>query len=437
MRVPNFICRLLSLQEAFNKRIVAEASHRASTSGDPSPGPSVKPDPVLEYSSSPFIPSGLLSELRKSFTSQYDIPAQGWAFAVRYLDSDSVDYAIALVQGGDETQEQHLREGLRMAEQLLDPVWGGAYQSVVVPIAPTGKDKNAHFTRIQISGRLDATGDSWNEPHFEKPLSTEAQAVRIYSVAYGQWHAPEYLRTAQNVQGYVRQFLTSPQGAFYAGQAGDVNGTKNSDSYFALSDTKRRKIGTPVVDKHLYTRENGWMISALCTLYVAAGQPDALTDATRAAKWVISHRNLPGGGYSHEGHDDGGPYLGGTVAMGQAFLALYEVTHDRSWLTRAEEASHFISETFSDGSRPGFVTSKTPTDRAYKPRANREENAQLVRFSVALARYTSGSNEKEMATRAMRYIATKEIASANLSAPALLAERSYAHPAPQTSLAKR
>jgi len=33
MRVPNFICRLLSLLESFSKRIIAEASHRASTSG--------------------------------------------------------------------------------------------------------------------------------------------------------------------------------------------------------------------------------------------------------------------------------------------------------------------------------------------------------------------------------------------------------------------
>lgn len=404
---------------------------------DPSPGPSVKPDPVLQYPSSPSISSNVLGELKKSFNTQYDIPAQGWAFAVRYIDNDSVEYAMALAQDGDKSLERQLREGLREAEQLLDPVWGGAYLSLVVPFAPIGKDDNAHFTRIQISGRLDATGESWNEPHFEKPLSAEAQTIQIYSEAYGRWHDSEYLRTAQNVSGYVLRFLTSPQGAFYAGQAGEVDGSTKSVSYFALSNAKRRAVGTPSVDTHLYARENAWMIRALCSLYKAGARPEALQDAERAARWVISNRSLPGGGYSHEGPNGEGPYLSDTVAMGQALLALYEVTGDRTWLARAEDASRFISKTFGDSSLPGFVTAKIPFDRAYGPHANREENAQLVRFSVALGRHTEGGTEKEVATKAMRYIATKEIADDHFSAPVLLAERSYTHTADQTSLAKK
>lgn len=53
---------------------------------DPSPGPSVKPEPDITYATSPSLPSGLLDTLRKSFKTQYDIPAQGWAFGVKYID---------------------------------------------------------------------------------------------------------------------------------------------------------------------------------------------------------------------------------------------------------------------------------------------------------------------------------------------------------------
>jgi hypothetical protein len=69
---------------------------------------------------------------------------------------------------------------------------------------------------------------SWNEPHFEKPLVTEAQAIQIYSRAYGEWHSPEDLAAAQNIQGYLRHFLTNSDGAFYVGQGGDVVSARDS-----------------------------------------------------------------------------------------------------------------------------------------------------------------------------------------------------------------
>jgi hypothetical protein len=34
--------------------------------------------------------------------------------------------------------------------------------------------------------------------------------------------APKDLAAAQNIQGYIRHFLTNSDGAFYVGQGGDV-----------------------------------------------------------------------------------------------------------------------------------------------------------------------------------------------------------------------
>ena len=107
---------------------------------------------------------------------------------------------------------------------------------------------------------------------------------------------------------------------------------------------------------------------------------------------------------------------------------LYEVTGDREWLKRAEGSRRFISAHFDAASHAGFVTSKTSPDQAYKPHPERDENAQMARFANLLAQYTGDPGDKEAATRAMRYLATPEVALAWLSAPVLLAEMQFTQP---------
>ena len=71
---------------------------------------------------------------------------------------------------------------------------------------------------------------------------------------------------------------------------------------------------------------------------------------------------------------------------------------------------------------------RSSTDHAYKPHPERDENAQLARFANQLSYYTGDKGDHEAATRAMRYLATPEIATAWLSAPILLAETEYTRP---------
>ncbi len=369
---------------------------------DPSPGPSVEPEKAISYATNPYFSSALLAKVNQEFAKQYDVAGKGWAFGHKYLDADSVEYANSLARHGDKLEAQRVRETLVAAEKLLDPVWGGAYQY--------------------------STGDNWNEPHFEKLLYIQAQVMRTYAQSYGQWHSQDYLDAAQNVHRYVRSFLMSPEGAFYVSQDADLIDGKHSAAYFALSDAKRRALGAPRVDKHLYARENGWIIRALCVLYAATEDPTVLQEAERSAYWVIAHRAIQGGGFAHGEHDEAGPYLGDSLAMGQAFLSLYEASANREWLKRAEDTRHFLSTTFVLPTSPGLVTSKTSTGHAYKPHPERDENAQVARFSNLLYQYTGDKGDQETATQAMNYLATPEIALAWLSAPVLLAENQFRLP---------
>ena len=242
-----------------------------------------------------------------------------------------MDLAITRAEAGDATAIKRARQTLDAAIALIDPVWGGVFQY--------------------------SEAGSWTHPHFEKIMSFQAQYLRQYSQAYALWKDPKYLAAARNIERYLADFLTSPDGAFYVSQDADLDHDTDGHKYYALSDGERRKLGMPRIDKNLYARENGWAISGLAAYYDVTNDPKALAIAERAAKWVIDNRALPNGGFRHGEKDRGGPFLGDTLAMGQAFLDLYAATGNRDWLTSAAKAGDFVA-TFRDEAG-GFVTSKT------------------------------------------------------------------------------
>jgi uncharacterized protein len=75
----------------------------------------------------PLFPPELLAAMSKDFMSQYDVPDQGWAFGVKYIDADSMEYASVLGRHGDKLQAQRVLDTLQAAQKLFDPMWGGAY----------------------------------------------------------------------------------------------------------------------------------------------------------------------------------------------------------------------------------------------------------------------------------------------------------------------
>lgn len=369
---------------------------------DPSPGPSVQSSPEIQFADNAVLSPALREEIQKRFFAAYDFDRGGWSGSHKFLNWDSIEFCLTLSQSGDRRAEKMAKQTLDAHQKLIDPVWGGVYQY--------------------------STDGDWDHPHFEKIMPMQAENLRIYSAAYALYQKPIYLETARKIHGYLRKFLTSPEGAFYTSQDADLVPGEHSQDYFNLNDSQRRKKGIPRVDQHIYSRENGLAINGILSLYDVTGEGKLLEEATTAAEWVLAHRAFDKGGFKHGAIDASGPYLGDTLYMGRAFLHFYASTGNRVWLNRAESCAQFIDQHFRnqvDTNTAGFVSSDFLAKTQPRPQPQFDENGVMARFANLLFHYTERDEYKRMAQHAMRYLATPEIAQGRFAAvgPILLADR--------------
>jgi len=362
---------------------------------DPTPGPSVVAEVELTPTSEAALTAEARNKLRRVLIEAYDHGNQGWGTVQKWLDWDIIEYCMVETLRGDKDFERMARETLAAQLNLVDPAWGGVYQY--------------------------STDGDWQHPHFEKIMQMQAEDLRIYAEAYTLWHDNTYLQAANQIRGYLKNFLTSLEGAFYTSQDADLVPGEHGGEYFQLSDAGRRQRGVPRIDTHIYARENGWAINALATFYAVTGEQDYLDEAIRAANWIIAHRALPGGGFGHDEKDPAGPYLGDTLFMGRAFLTLYAVTANRAWLRRAEEAVQFIFANFK--ADIGYITSASIAQLKSKPQV--DENVGVTRLATLLHHYTGKTEYTQIAEQAMRFLSASGVADRRgfLVAGILLADR--------------
>ena len=95
---------------------------------DPSPGPSVGEAFEVKPSTSTFLTKAQRAELIKKFDESYEDKLGGWGEIQKYIDADSLDYAMSRAEAGDAVAIKRARQTLDAAIALIDPVWGGVYQ---------------------------------------------------------------------------------------------------------------------------------------------------------------------------------------------------------------------------------------------------------------------------------------------------------------------
>lgn len=373
---------------------------------DPKPEVKEEKEAVAKPSVSGTLSKELEADLESRHLDTYDTKNGGWGFNQKFLDWDSVEYCLSEVLNNNDKQKSQAatvraKQTLNAQLALMDPVWGGVYQY--------------------------STDGDWKHPHFEKIMTMQAENMKVYAQASMLFPNKTYLQTSKNIAAYLRNFLTSPEGAFYTSQDADLVKGQHSESYFKLTDGQRRKLGMPNVDKHIYARENGWAINALAYLYAASGDKQYLDMSIKAANWIVANRAVGQGGFSHDqdlvgqmqlnsvlGQEQKVAYLGDTLAMGRAFLTLYGVTGDRDWLTKASQAADFINANFkSSKDNLGYVTSFEKGDSsavALEPVRMIDENVMLARFANLLYRYTGKKEYEQMAKSSLAYLTQPQVA---------------------------
>lgn len=361
---------------------------------DPSPIDYADSKPVTSFAADARLTPALRKELESRYAGTHDDKVGGLLQEQKYIDRDTVEYGLLRASVGDAVAGKRARQTLDGAIGLIDPVWGGIFQY--------------------------STHGDWQHIHFEKIVQSQADAMRLYALAWARFGDAKYKKAFEDIHRYVRAFLTSPQGTFYVSQDADLIKGQHSEDYFALNDAARRAKGLPAVDTHVFARENGWVIQALATLHTVTGERRYLDEAVTAAKWIAANRALPGGGFRHDAKDSHGPYLEDTSSMGRALLALYEATGDRAWLKQAAAAGDFIDTKFRVPKQPGFVTSPVRAGAVLKPKTVLDENIAIARLGNALARYTGNAQYRRLGEHAMTYAATPQVATFRRTDPGIL-----------------
>ena len=186
----------------------------------PSPGPSVREAFEVRPSTSAFLTKAQRAELVRNYDESYEETIGGWGDSQKYIDADSLDYAMSRAETGDALATKRARQTLDVAIALIDPVWGGVFQY--------------------------SEAGSWDHPHFEKIMSFQAQYLRQYSQAYALWKDPKYLAAARDIERYLENFLLAPAGAFYVSQDADLDHETDGHKFYAFDDAARRKLGMPL-----------------------------------------------------------------------------------------------------------------------------------------------------------------------------------------------
>lgn len=131
-------------------------------------------------------------ELLARYRDTYDHKLGSLQATQKFLDYDSVEFAIVHGQTGDADETAMARQTFDAARALVDLAWGGVYQYSI-------------------------DGDGLH-PQVEKPATLQASYLRIYALAWAALGSAQDDRAIDSLRGFLDAFLCSPDGVFYVSQ---------------------------------------------------------------------------------------------------------------------------------------------------------------------------------------------------------------------------
>ncbi|WP_269618287.1 thioredoxin domain-containing protein [Zhongshania sp. BJYM1] len=339
------------------------------------------------------------AKLLKMHQQSYDPDNGSLNIAMKFIDPDSVEYALLTGMNGDTKELARANKTLSKALKLEDPEWFGFYQY--------------------------STHGDWEHLHFEKIMRTQTRHIKLYAQAYAATQNSAYITAAENTVTYLNRFMKSPDGGYYTSQDADLIQGQKSASYFALKDKQRLALGIPRIDTHRYTKENATLISALARLYSTTGTAKVRNEAVAIGRWLLEHRLRANGGFNHGDSDDNSRndsklFLADNISALAAFTDLYEITADRQWLKEAINCADIIRANISSPDIVGLPAASIDASDPLAPYIDLEENIQASRAVNRLFHFSGRDSDKTLADKAMAYISNSEVIATRYTEPGIL-----------------
>jgi hypothetical protein len=265
----------------------------------------------------------------------YDPSEGGWGRQQKAPLGANVEFELRRATHGDTRALQRAAFSLEKQRALIDPVWGGIYQY--------------------------SAASKWNEPHFEKLMAYQAANLEAAAHVFQATGNRAFLADARKIDSYLEKFFTSTNGTFFATQDADLNAHEKDKpfvdgrAYYALDDAGRRKLGYPRIDTHVYARENGLAIAALCSLYEVTQDQAVLERARRAADAILASHVTDDGSVWHDADRKTGPfYLADAAAFGWGLLRLGQASGDTHYNLAAKRIALAAVKNFVDAKSGGY-----------------------------------------------------------------------------------
>jgi uncharacterized protein YyaL (SSP411 family) len=327
-----------------------------------------------------------VAELRemheKELSTYFDPKGGGWGYRQKSSTWMNVEHAfLRFAASGKPYYRWRAVMTLDRLTKIMDPVWGGVYQY--------------------------STHGDWDHPHFEKLMTYQAGTLENYAQGFLVTGSAGYLDTAKKLYGYMKEFLSGKDGAFYVSQDADLSKKVDGHAFYPLPDAERRKLGLPRIDTNVYGRENGLAIAAVCQLYAATADRAHLAHARAAADRVLASHGARGGVSHAAGDAKGLLHLADNAAMGRGLIALYEATGEAKYFAAAVAIADALERELWDSATGAFwAHSEDPhavgvlTQRRYPV----DENVNAGRFFLRLAVHQGAEARRKIAVRALTWL---------------------------------
>ncbi len=324
----------------------------------------------------------MILEVRSMVLEEYEPEYGGFGIEPKFPHTEALNF---LLDEYYRTQNEDLAEVLH--KTLTNMAGGGMFD----------REMGGFF-------RYSTTKD-WSIPHFEKMLEDNSKLLVVYLKAYQIFNDNNYKEIALDVIMYLTDWLVNHQsGVFYGSQDAD-------EDYYRKSRTEREQLPEPYRDMTIYTSWNGLAISAFLKAFAVLDALECRDIALKGLEFLLKNCYKSDEGMYHyyldgEGHNTG--LLEDQMAIINALLDAYEVTHTKNYLQQGIHLTDLVIERFYDDRAGGFYVD-IPDSAVLKRMTLLEKpltiNSCMAELCLRLQVVTGDADYGQIAEKTLRFCA--------------------------------